>query len=71
MVPWLGLALSLPKVQFQFLFGELRFHQLLCVAKKKKKKKSVNTNFKVKVEYPEIATNRNKVYNEHSVLESS
>ena len=33
--------------------------------------RSVNTNFKVKVEYPEIATNRNKVYNECSELKSS
>ena len=30
--------------------------------------RDVKTNFKVKAEYPEIATNGNKVYNEYSVL---
>ena len=41
MVQWLGLVLSLPKAQVQFLVGELRFHQPLGTAKKKKKKNSV------------------------------
>ena len=30
--------------------------------------RDVKTNFRVKAEYTEIATNRNKVYNEYSVL---
>ena len=37
MVQWLELALSLLRVQVQFLAEELGFHQPLGMAKKKKK----------------------------------